>query len=246
MNKPAVADRIITDPTNAIEPASVGGMFFDPINTVFYQARGRTAADWVFVPPADFVGSLVKIYDQFYGLPEDDPRDAEAATRWADAKVVRDTMALSGVDVLGLGGLRWRAASGTDVFMVRLRFRKVNGFMLFAGFAKEARAYAMPEGVGFEMSNGFLRFGGNAREIGQDEVVVLRIEAKMRKVEKRFAVDGYVGDELFGSMTDESLGSLVVESLPPHPVVALLDIGPGPRPVAQGYENALKRNVERA
>jgi len=240
---PAVADRIITDPTNAIEPASVGGMFFDPINTVFYQARGRTSADWVFVPPADFVGSMVKIYDQFYGLPEDDPKDAEAANRWSDAKVIRDTMAMSGVEVLGLGGLRWRAASGTDVFMVRLRFRKVDGFMLFAGFAKEARAYAMPEGVGFEFSNGFLRFGGNAREIAPGEIVVLRIEAAAR-----WAPEGgsYFVHFVSAFIDDELLGSAPAESVPPIPVVALLDIGPGPRPVAQGYEHALKRNVDRA
>lgn len=227
----------ITDPTNAIEPASIGGMFFDPISNIFYQARGRTAADWVFVPPADFVGSLVKIYDQFYGVPDDDGKNADAGTRSGDAKLVRDTMALSGVDVLGLGGLRWRAASGTDVFMVRLRFRKVDGFMLFAGFAKEARAYAMPEGVGFEMSNGFLRFGGNAREIARDETAILRMEVRTCNDGEQVLVYGYVGDE--------ELGKIYIKGIPSTPVVALFDVGPGPRPVAPGYEHALKRNVER-
>ena len=234
-----VAMTEITDPTNVAEPAWLGIMWLDPVNSCFYQARGKTAADWVPVLPADFNGSFVKIYDQFYGLPEDDPKDAEAANRWADAKVIRDTMALSGVDVLGLGGLRWRAASGTDVFMVRLRFRKVDGFMLFAGFAKEARAYAMPEGVGFEMSKGFLRFAGISRELSAGEIVVLRIEA-MRWL---------LGDKWLSNVTafvgDEQLGSVNVETVPSIPVVALLDIGPGPRPVAQGYEHALKRNVER-
>jgi len=221
----------IADPTNVVAPAYLGAMWFDAASNVFYQARGLTAADWRFVPPADMVGSFVKIYDQFYGIPEDDPKNADAATRYGDAKLVRDTMALSGVEVLGLGGLRWRAANGTDVFMVRLRFRKVNGFMLFAGFAKEARAYAMPEGVGFEMSNGFLRFASNSREVYPGEIVVLRIEAE------HWAAKAFVNDD--------PLGEISIESLPPTPVVALLDIGPGPRPVAPGYEHALKRNVER-
>lgn len=235
----------ISDPTNVVEPAFLGVMFLDPVNSVFYQARGRTSADWVFVPPADFNGSLVKIYDHFYGLPEDDPKDGDAWGRARDAKLVRDTMALSGVDVLGLGGLRWRTANGTDVFMVRLRFRKVDGFMLFAGFAKEARAYAMPEGVGFEMSNGFLRFGGNVRKVAPGEMVVLRIEAirwMSPDVEWSSAITAFVGDEVLGTV---SIDEQTLCTLSLIPVVALFDVGPGSRPVAPGYEHALKRNVER-
>jgi hypothetical protein len=222
----------IADPTNVVAPAYLGAMWFDAASNVFYQARGLTAADWLFVPPADMVGSFVKIYDQFYGIPEDDPKNADAATRYGDAKLVRDTMALSGVEVLGLGGLRWRAASGIDVFQVRLHFHKVDGFMLFAGFAKEARAYAMPSGVGFEMSNGFLRFGGNAREVARGEIVSLRIESVTREAAS-------------ASVNDAWLGTVAADSVPLAPVVALFDVGPGPRPVAPGYEHALKRNVER-
>jgi hypothetical protein len=219
------------DPTNVVVPAYLGAMWFDAASNVFYQARGLTAADWRFVPPADMVGSFVKIYDQFYGIPEDDPKHADAATRYGDAKLVRDTMALSGVEVLGLGGLRWRAVSGIDVFQVRLHFHKVDGFMLFAGFAKEARAYAMPSGVGFEMSNGFLRFNGNSKEIAPGEIVILRIEGAVHSA-KAF-------------VNDEPLGKVTVTGVPPIPVVAIFDVGPGPRPVAPGYEHALKRNVER-
>ncbi len=229
-DKPAVAERIITDPTNAIEPASVGGMFFDPINTVFYQARGRTAADWVFVPPADFVGSMVKIYDQFYGLPEDDPRDVEAATRWADAKVVRDTMALSGVDVLGLGGLRWRTAVGVDVLQVRMRFNRFKDLSVFIGFAAEAKAYAMPEGVGFSIEDGRLRFGEETASLPLGRPLALRIE---------------IGGAVDAFIDDLHIGTVWGVVAPMRPVVALFDRGPGPRPVAQGYEHALKRNVER-
>jgi hypothetical protein len=232
-----VSEVVVTDPTGIVDPDWIGQMFYDPVNTVFYQARGRTSADWRFVPPADFVGSFVKVYDHFYGLPEDDPKDAEAANRWADAKVVRETMAKSGVEVLGLGGLRWRTANGTDVFQVRLRFHKVDGFILFAGFTGEARAYAMPEGVGFELSNGFLRFGGNAREVAPGEIIVLRIEERK---------DNIYECNMMATVNDEGLGAVKAEALPSIPVVALFDVGPGARQVAVGYENALKRNVERA
>jgi hypothetical protein len=219
----------IADPTNVVAPAYLGAMWFDAASNVFYQARGLTAADWVFVPPADMVGSFVKIYDQFYGLPEDDPKDASARQRYLDAQIVRDTMAMSGVEVVGLGGLRWRAANGIDVFQIRLRFRKIDSFVLFAGFAEEPKAHAMPSGVGFEMSNGFLRFGGNAREIAEGETFVLRIEVS------RGYVFAYVGDEL--------LDSHKIEVIPSVPVVALFDIGPGPRPVAPGYDRMLERKM---
>ena len=52
-----------------------------------------------------------------------------------------------------------------------------------------------------------------------------------------FLVDAFVNDE--------SLGMIAVDEVPPSPVVALFDVGPGPRPVSPGYEHALKRNVER-
>jgi hypothetical protein len=220
---------IVTNPTGIIEPAWLGALWLDSANNIFYQARGRTAADWHFVPPADFLGSFVKIYNQFYGIPDNDPKDAEAAMRYADAKVIRDTMALCGVEMLGLGGLRWQTADGVDVLQVRLRFSRFADLSIFVGFAPEARAWAMPEGVGFRIEDGVLSFGGKTAPLHLRQPYTLRIEI------------GGVADAFLG---DQHVGTAYGVVVPTRPVVALFDRGPGPRPVAPGYERALKRNVD--
>jgi len=219
---------MITDPTGVLEPPYLGAHFFDQQPSVFYQARGRTAADWHFVPPTDFVGSFVKIYDFFVGVPADDPKEPEVHRIVADAQKVRETMRLCGLEIVGFGGLRWKAGP-LDVFQIRLRFNRLSGLSLFAGFAAETKAWAMPTGVGFTLEDDALTFGESTRRLREGDVLALRIEVA-------FTATAYVNDERFGT----AFG--VVPPL--KPVVALFDRAPGPRPVAPGYEAALKRNME--
>jgi hypothetical protein len=223
---------IVTDPTGVIEPDWLGQMFFDHVNHVFYQARDLTKDGWRFVPPADFNGAFPKVYDQFLGNPETDPQDAGAWQRHHDTIAVRATFAMSGVEILGLGGLFWTTANGWEVFQVRLRFRQTHGFSLFAGLAERAWVVEMPHGDGFTFRDGVLRCWNGETFVRPGSVVALRL------VWNRGIGAAYVNDESFAAARN-GRGTARV------PVLALFDLHGGPRPVAPGYDGALKRNTDK-
>lgn len=222
---------MITSPIGAIEPGHIGQMFFDSLSQVFYQARGRSAEDWYFVRPADLPGSFVKIYDLFLGpaRPATTP-ESDLAERVADSEAVRETMAMDGVRVLS--AFCWKVARGPHVMMARIKFDRVRALSLFAGFDPAARAHAMPDGVGFTFEDGILSFGDIYRVVTPGETMLLRLE-----------LDNAVWASAF--VNDRPFAQLHAPAAEPAPLVALFDRSRGPRPVARGYERALKRNLAR-
>jgi hypothetical protein len=219
---------LVCNPCGVIEPQHLGQFFFDKAAEVFYQARGRTAADWQFVAPKDFIGSFVKIYDLFLGVPANDPRGPDAATYVHDTELVKETMALDGVEILSAN--RWMTAAGVDVLQCRLRLHRVDGLSLFIGFAPEARAHAMPSGLGFTIDDGILSFNQGSRPVEPGAVELMRIEISAK-------VEAFVNGEPFSI----AFGAVAATS----PILALFVKGPGERKIAPGYERALKRNLAR-
>jgi hypothetical protein len=220
----AAPQQPVLDPTGLIEPMFVGQHFLDPVNEVFYQARGTTAFDWHLVAPADLVGSFVKVFDQFLGLPQDDPQGDSVRRMTIEALAVRETMQLAGIHVPQ--AFAWKVGE-VAIAQARIRIERPASLSLFVGFATHARPIALPSGVGFRIDDGVLRFGADSN-LGNDETVLLRIEID------GVIANGFVNDQHFASMSSREVETN-------HPVVALFDRSTGPRPIAPGYELALKR-----
>lgn len=216
------------DPTDILEPPWLGAMFYDADSNVFYQARGPLPADWRFVPPDDLVGSFWKVYDFFVGAPRDDPRDPGAAARHSDSGAVRDTMALTGIEVPDFGGAHWRTAAGVEVYMVKLKFVRTDLLIMFAGFASgKVRPSRLPDGgLGFRLEDGVLTFADQKRTVHPGEMLGLRIE-----VDDGAAV-AFVDDKPFA----RSIGKATA-----FPVVALFDRSDRPKPTSPGYDTAVNR-----
>jgi hypothetical protein len=217
----------ICNPLGVVEPAYLGQMFLDPINHIFYQARGLTASDWCFVAPSELSGSFVKIYNLFLGLPPDDPAGPQGAEFVMLSKLVSDTIALDGVEILQAH--RWKAGS-IDVAQARLKFNRSDDISMFVGFAAKAKAYEMPCGHGFVIKNGDMVFGEGQRWIGRGETILLRVEYGE-------IAYGFVNDKPFGTMKLDEVGQCI-------PVVALFSHRQGERRIAPGYEKALQENLK--
>lgn len=219
---------LVCNPCGVIEPQHLGQFFYDATAEVFYQARGRTKDDWHFVAPKDFVGSFIKIYDFFVGIPADDPRGPEAARYIQDTELAKQTIALDGVEILSAN--KWYTAQeGKLVAMTRLRFHKIAGISLFFGFARDVKAISMPNGVGFMVEDGAVEFAGYTHKLKAADQVLLRLEAK----DKMF--DAFVNDEKYAEGQSWNECS--------QAVIALFVRSPGSRIIAPGYERALKRNL---
>ena len=214
----------ILNPIGRIEPMHVGQHFLDPVNEVLYQARGSSADDWVLVPPEDLVGSFVKVYDHFSGLPQNDPQGDSVPRMTNDANAIKDTMAIAGVHVLQ--AYAWKAGE-VAVAQARIRIERPYALSLFMGFATDARPIAMPSGVGFRIDNGVLRFGADSL-LGDDETVLLRVEID------GVIANGFVNDQHFAATSSRDIST-------DKPVVALFARSHGPRPTAPGYALAMQR-----
>jgi hypothetical protein len=219
---------VLHDPTGVLEPPWLGAIFYDPDANVFYQARGPKPADWRFVPPEDLVGSFWKVYDFFVGAPKDDPRDPGAGTRHGDAQAVRDAMAMAGIEVPDFGGFYWETVAGVEVYMVKLKFVRTEGLLMFAGFASgKVRPSRLPDGgLGFVLRYGVLTFGDYHRDIVPGETLGLRIE---------------VDDERVEAFIDDKLIAVSYGVATKHPVVALFDLSDRPKPAPAGYDATVNR-----
>lgn len=231
----------ISNPKGRLEPAWLGQMFFDPGAHAFYQARGLTADDWQLIHPDDMVGSFVKIYDHFIGIPQNDDQTPLGIQRHKDAIVVRETMKIAGLEIMDFGGLCWDAEDKV-IYLVKLRFIEVAGRHVFLGFVDEAPAWKMPYGLGLYLREGVIWFCNSARvgkPIGyyrDGDVATFRLE--ISNVAEMFQIDI--------SLSGKDIANPVVERLPVKPVLALFDCKRGPRPVSGGYDYALQRNMDAA
>lgn len=225
----------IGNPTNVVEPAHLGQMFYDFGAQVFYQARGRTAADWHLVPPADMVGSFVKLYDFFVGVPADDPRGDDAEEFMADSRLVGQMLSGEGMELFS--ALRWRAGDGMVAMQARVRFSRTAGLSVFVGFAVAPKPHAMPGGAGFSIEDGVLTFGSHQSEVAFYEPLLLRVEVTR--------------EDVFAYVADRSVGGFKIDAdasgfwLDSRPVVALFNRWPGKRPIVPGYDAVLKRSLKR-
>ena len=220
----------IYNPHNLLIPEHMGQMFFDPRSESFYQARGVTPADWRLVTPATLVGSFVKIYDFFLGTPNLDPQGQEGADRVRDSEAVKATLKLDGVDLHQAHA--WETATKVQVAMVRLTFNEIFGYSFFFGFAHDARAYAMPKGLGFTLEDGCLQFGGEKRRVYEGERLLLTVAAD--KLDRGYTGYSIVDDKDWTHTFSLGAGS---------PVLALFVRRGVDRKVAPGYELALKRTL---
>jgi hypothetical protein len=217
------------NPVGAIEPMHVGQMFLDHESEAFYQARGKTAADWQIVHPDDMIGSFVKVYDHFFGLPQNDPQGPEGARIVTEANIVKQTMMLDGVHVLQ--AFAWKTHDDTEVMVVRLKFERVKDLLLFVGYARDTRAHAMPQGVGMVIENGAVTFGfGEGVSVRKGETVAFRVSISGCWVEAR------VREQPIAQSVEDDPAAR-------RPVVALLNLGPGPRPHAPNYGPVLQRKL---
>lgn len=212
------------NPNGRMVPLHIGQMYYDHINEIFYQARGVTQFNWHFVPPSDMVGSFVKIYNFFVGAAAHDPRGAEIAQKVLDAESVKETMCLSGAEIMH--ALFWETASGADVLQTRIRFHRNKDIVLFIGFSRSAKAHTMPISDGVTILNGVARCGDKERALASD-TVLFRLER----------LDGTVT----AFMDDEPLGTLA--NISGNPVIALFNLDQGRRPISDGYGAALQRNL---
>lgn len=217
-------------PIGRVAPLYLGAMYFDHVTHVFYQARGFTAHDWRLVTPEEMVGSFVKVWRYFKGLPRDDPKGQAAREQALDEEAVRKTMAMAHVDVHR--GERWTTAAGVDVMQARLTISRTAGQVLFVGFAPApARPYSMSGGAGFGIWESGARFGPSEIVLPKGPIA-LRVEVE----------DG----RAVGFVNDERIVAPILEAPSPRePVVSLFEFGDGPRPFEPGYELALKRSQER-
>jgi|SRR5579862_4616574 len=227
-------DEIILNPTGRVEPAHVAQMFWDPISEVFYQARGPGANDWRYVPPRDLPGSFVKIYDFFLGLPPNDMQGNEGREWYADNEIVRRTMELDGLRVAQ--AFAWRTAAGANAMMARVIFGRTHGLSVFFGFDAAVKPPQLPTGLGMRIEDGLLTFPEgtfDVRQVHPGDSLVLRFETQLT------VATAYIDDKEFGRC---DTGGPVMA----RPVVTLfVKDDCGPRPVAPGYESALKRKLER-
>lgn len=220
----------ILNPLGIVEPAHLGQMFFDQTSEVFYQARGRTAADWTLVAPADMVGTFVKIYDHFLGLPQDDPQGPEVRQRVADAEAVRKTMEIDGVVLFG--AFRWKTAAGADVAMIRVRFDRPDGLSTFFGFANDPVAHELPAGIGLGTEDRTITFCGEVASLEPRKVVALRVEATAEQA------TAFVDDRPLAQVPGWG-------DIPASSVFASFVRRPGRRHTAPGYDLALQRRMKR-
>ena len=218
-----IPHQTIYDPRGLIKPGWLGQMFFDNATHDFYQARSLGENDWRLIPPADFVGSFVKIYDFFIGIPADDTTERQ---RVIDSEAVKETMAMDGVRLLQ--AFCWRA-NETTAAMVRFKFDHVRDLSIFFGYASDPRPHTMPVGIGFRIEDGVLEWGGENRDLIPGDIIALRIETTLT------ASCAYLNDARFLSTTAVLDG---------HPIVAVFNRGPGDRPTAPGYDRAMKRLME--
>lgn len=226
-----IAMDVILNPTGRIEPMHIGQMFFDQSTEIFYQARGPTSDDWRLVPPADFVGSFVKIYDFFIGIPQDDPNGFGGYERSHDAQAITETMAMGGLRVLQ--AFAWKTASGETVAMTRLKFDRTGGLSVFFGFDEDARPHKMPSGIGFIIEDGAFTFNGlDRRVVTPGETILFRITKAADEI------TAHVDDIEFARV---DAPGVVLE----RPMIALFDRSVGSRRTAPGYDQAMKRLQDR-
>jgi hypothetical protein len=221
----------IFNPHNLVIPDYLGQMWFDPRSEAFYQARGLTPAHWRLVTPTTLVGSFVKIYDFFLSTPNLDPQGQEGVERVRDAMAVKETMKMDGVE-LHKEAFGWTTAAGVQVAMVRLTFHKLFGYSFFFGFAHDARAHAMPSGLGFTLEDGWLKFGEEKRRVFEGQRVLLMVTAT--KLDRGYDGLSVVDGEDWAHTFNMGAGS---------PVLALFVRRGVDRKVAPGYELALKRTL---
>jgi hypothetical protein len=218
---------MICNPNGNVVPAYLGQMFLDQTNNLFYQARALDADSWHVVLPNDMAGAFIKIYDFFVGLPRYDPKGDWVSQSLQDSEVIKETMKINGLEILH--ALRWDTHDGGNVMQVRLLFHHVAKTHIVVGFALSTKAHTMPSGAVVEINDGWIAF--SQRQLKDLDRLLVRIA--LNRTDAAISING---EKVWsGQMDTDDL----------RPVVALFNTGGGRRPITEGYDRALQRNMDR-